>query len=204
MKYLKMLGLLLVAAAAFMAFAGSAFAVTTVTSPTGTAYGTGAANPIVAEGEGHVTLDNPIASIPCQSSVSGHLKENAASPANGPITGLSFGVEGVCTNSWHVTVVSGGELELVADATGAEKTGTLYSQGATVEATRFGVTCRYATSTTTKIGTATGTNTTGATATLDIVASIPFHSGSFLCGEGATTWTGSYKVTGPDSLWIDG
>ena len=165
MKYTKMLGLLLVAVGAFMAFAGPAFAKTTVTSPKGTAYGTGAGNAIASESEGHVTLDNPIATIPCVSAVGGHLKENGVTPANGPITALSFGVEGVCTNSWHVTVVSGGELELEGNAVGNEVDGTLYSKGATVEATRFGVTCRYSTATTTKIGTATGSNKTIGTAT---------------------------------------
>jgi len=76
--------------------------------------------------------------------------------------------------------------------------GTVTSSGMTVEKTRFGITCRYATSNTT-IGTITG----GSPATLDASGSLPFHSGSPLCGEGATTSTGSYKLTSPSTLLVD-
>ena len=173
----------------WMAMAGTA-AASTLTSPAGTVY----TSTISAEGEGHVVLDNPIAKIECASTVSGSVESHGASvTAGGKITSLAFTG---CTNSWHVTVVSAGSLEVHATS-GAN--GTLTSSGATVEATRFGVTCRYATNNT-DIGTFTG----GSPATLDISASIPFHSGSFLCGAGATSWTGSYEVTTPTSLTLAG
>lgn len=202
MKYVKMLGLLAVSAAALMAFAGSASA-TTVTSPAGTAY----FGAVHAEAEGHAILHNPIAEIKCESTVTGHVDKNGVThpgeppvttPASGPITTLSFGP---CTNSWHVTttehggVQTAGTLSFVSNGNG---TGDLFSSGATVEATRFGITCRYVTNNTT-IGTVTG----GTHATLHIEASIPFHSGSSLCGTGATKWTGSYKVTSPTNVTID-
>ena len=197
MKYVKILGLLAVAAAALMAFAGSASA-TSLTSPTGTLY-TGA---IASTAEGHAVLDNPIAKIECASSVSGEKIEShgAGVTAKGQIKTLTFGNPvGECTNNWHVTVVTAGELEIHWKAAGE---GTLTSSKATVESTRFGITCRYATSGT-SIGTLTDSHKTGATATLDISASIPFHSGSGLCGSGATAWTGSYIVNTPDKLYID-
>jgi hypothetical protein len=188
MKYAKILGLLAIAAAALMAFAATASA-TEVTSPAGTVY-TGT---IVSENEnGHVILHNPISKIECASNVTGTVSTHGAGvTAGGPITALSFTG---CTNNWHVTVVSGGSLEIHASGGG---NGTLTSSGATVEATRFGVTCRYATN-----NTDIGTVTAGEHATLDISAAIPFHSGSPLCGSGATAWTGSYKITSPTNLSI--
>jgi hypothetical protein len=203
MKYVKILGLLAVAAAALMAFAGTASA-TRVTSPTGTTYGTGSANPIHASAEGHAVLHNPIAKIECGSTVNGHLSVNpgpthagppvVTTPASGPITSLSFEN---CTNGWHVTVNAGGTLEVAS--LGKEYKGTVYSVGATVTSTRFGIECRYATTETTKIGTLNG----GSPAKMVIEANIPFHGGSGLCGSGATAWTGTYKVTTPSSLFVD-
>jgi len=191
MKYVKILGLLAVAAAALMAFAGAASA-DTATSPTGTTY----TGEIAAEAEGHAVLDNPIAKIECASKVSGTITgHGAGKPVSGPISSLTFTN---CTNEWHVTVVANGTLSV--DNTGAGI--NVSSSGATVEATRFGVVCRYKTENT-KVGTLTNSATDTALATMHISAAIPFHSGSFLCGEGATTWTGSYKVTKPVPLTID-
>lgn len=202
MKYVKILGLLAVAAAALMAFAGTASA-TTVTSPTGTTYGTGSKFPIHASSEGHAVLHNPIAKIECPSTVNGHLSTNGVThaggtttAATGPITSLSFEP---CTNSWHVTVNVPGSLEVVSDGIAGTYDGPVYSEGATVTSTRLGIECRYSTGETTKIGTLVG----GTPAKMVIEASIPFHGGSGLCGSGATAWTGTYKVTTPGSLFVD-
>jgi|SRR6476469_2097343 len=191
MKYVKMLALLAVAAAALMAFAGTASA--TVITSNGSAY-TGT---IEASAEGHAVLDNPIAKIECASTVAGSIESHGTGvTAKGPISALSFTG---CTDSWHVTVVSSGSLEgHYLEGTNV----TLTSSGATVEATRFGISCRYATSST-HVGTITGSKNTGGTATFHINASIPFHSGSIFCGSGATAWTGSYSVTSPMNLDVD-
>lgn len=193
MKHVKTLTLLAVGVSALLAFTATATA-DVATSPTGTAY----TSTFKAESEGHVVYDNPIAKIECASSFEGSITaDGAGKPVSGSITKLTFGNPvGSCTNDWHYTVVSGGSLS-IQGVTGTYN-GDVYWTGTTLEATRFGVTCRYATSNTT-VGTLTG----GQTATIHLVAFIPFHSGSFLCGSGATTWTGSYKVTGPDSLYID-
>jgi hypothetical protein len=189
MKYVKILGLLAVAATAFMAFAGAASA-DEATSPTGTQYNDG----LTAKAEGHAVLDNPIAKIECPSTVQGDITSanKAGENVSGHISSLTFNN---CTDSWHVTVVEAGTLSV--NATGSHN-GHVFSTGATVEATRFGITCRYATSGTT-VGTATG----GSPGTMHISANIPFHSGSIFCGSGATAWTGSYEVTAPTSLFID-
>ena len=188
MKYVRTLGLLAVAAAALMAFAATASA-TTVTSGNETWD-----SEISATAEGHVVLDNPIAKIECASAVQGAVETHGDGvTAGGNISALSFFN---CTNSWHVTVVNKGSLEI--HHISGSNDGTLTSSGATVESTRFGVTCRYATS-----NTDIGRVTAGEHGTLDISAAIPFHSGSGLCGSGATTWTGSYSVTTPTNLEID-
>ena len=189
MKYVKILGLLAVAASALMAFAATASA-DTATSPTGTTY----TSTLSATAEGHAILHNPIEKIECASSVSGPITgHGAGKPVTGTISSLTFTG---CTNEWHVTVVSGGTLS--ANGITGTYNADVFSSGATVEATRFGITCRYSTNNTT-IGTLTG----GKTATLDISANIPFHSGSIFCGSGATAWTGSYIVNTPDELYID-
>jgi uncharacterized low-complexity protein len=188
MKYVKILGLLAVAAAALMAFAGIASA-DSITSPTGTTY-TGA---LTAESEGHAILDNPIAEIKCVGTAAGSVEEHKAGEK---VSGAVHPTFTGCTNSWHVTTITGGTLK-AEHSSGYN--GIVYSDGATIEATRLGIVCRYVTKTT-KVGTITG----GSTATMHIQAAIPFHSGSGLCGEGATTWTGSYTVTAPTTgVFVD-
>lgn len=195
MKLTKVLTSLAVVAAGLMAFAAGASA-TTITAPAGTAY-TGT---IKASAEGHAVLDNPIAKIECASTVEGKVEKHGSGiNAAGKISSLTFGSPvGTCTNSWHVTVVSPGEITIQVISPGV---GTVFVHGSTVEATRFGITCRYATSGT-HIGTLTG-SIFGGSPTFHILGEIPFHSGSGLCGSGATTWTGSYVITSPSTLTID-
>lgn len=183
MKRVKILGLLSVVAAALMALSGTA-AATTVTSDAGTTPN------LVMEAEGHVTLDNPIAKIPCASKLEGDVTSHGSGvTVGGAIDSLSFTN---CTNNWHVTVLLNGSFEFHALPGGD---GNLTVSGILYEATRFGITCRYSTS-----GTAIGTATDGEQATLDVSAAIPFHSGSGLCGSSATTLTGSYAFTSPTNV----
>jgi len=183
----KILGLLALVVTALVALPAVAQA-TTVTSPTGTV--------ITGEKEGksengHVILHNPIAKIECASELNGPIESHGAGvTATGKVKTLSFTT---CTNSWHVTVVAAGTL--VAHYTSGYNA-TVTSSGATIESTRFGTTCRYLTSET-DFGTATGGNP----ATLDIAASIPFHSGSGLCGTSPTVLTGTY--VGGGSAYYD-
>ena len=193
MKYVKMLGLLAVAAAALMAFAGTASA-TTVTDESGNGTPT-----IHAVNEnGHVKLANSIAKIECPSTVEGAVTSHGTGVTTvGSITALTFSP---CTNSWHVTVVSGatGSLEIHYVSPGV---GTLTSSGTTVDTTRLGVTCTYLTNNT-DIGTVTDSSITGGGATLHIEANIPLHSeSSGLCGSGSAKWEGNYVTT--SKLFID-
>jgi len=147
---------------------------------------------LIAESEGHVVLDNPVGKIECASKVEGKVESHGeAVTAGGNISNLAFTS---CTSGWHVTVVSPGSLE-VHWTSGAN--GTITSSGATVGATVGGIACNYKTNST-DLGTLTG----GSPATLDINASIPFHNGSIFCGTSNTLWTGSYKITSPEELFV--
>ena len=183
MKYVKILGLLAVAAAALMAFAASASA-TTVSTTTGGAAATPTIH-AVNEG-GHVVLANNIINIECGSTVEGTVESHGSGvTAKGNITTLEWPG---CTNSWHVTTNKAGSLEVHYTS---GHNGELTSSGALVNTTRFGVNCNYETNNT-KIGTVTGGNP----ATLHIEASIPIAEGSsFLCGSGSAKWQGSYVTT---------
>ena len=194
MKYVKILGLLAVAAAAMMAFAGSASA-TTLTSPKGVTY----TGPIIAEAEGHAILHNPAAKIECASTVHGNVEKHGTGvTVEGTISTLDFTG---CTGSWTVTGTGG---TLIAHWITGTNNATLTSTGATVTAVNdsLGITCRYATSAT-HIGTLTGAANDESHATLHINASIPFHSGSIFCGSGNSAWTAAYTVTTPKGLIVD-
>lgn len=200
MKYVKILGLLAVAATALMVFSAIASA-TTLTSPEGTPLKEGAT--LHGENEnGHVTLANPIANISCASTVEGKIAKEgeggAGKPVTGEITHLTFTG---CTNSWHVTTISPGDLSLTWKAAGE---GSLTSTGAKVETTRIGVKCVYVTNNT-AIGTATDTSKTKSTPTLHVSAGIPISKAesSALCGEGNAKWEGAYVLTNPMTGYID-
>lgn len=203
MKYAKILGLLAVAAAAMMAFAASASA-TEVTSPTGTLY----TGEIHAEAEHNAVDGGPIlhgpADIQCtNSTVSGTIETHGSTTtAHGPINSLTFTN---CNPGQDVTVLNPGRLIAHTDPEpGAGKyDGTLTSDGAEVliHLTSIGITCLYTTEET-DIGTLTSSDTTEGTATLDIEGTIPRTGGSIFCGSSGT-WTGSYEVTTPDTLYID-
>ena len=189
MKFLKNLGLLAAAVVVLMAFAAPASA-DSVTSPTGTTY----TGELKAEAEGHTVIDNPIAKIECASTYSSQVEgHGSGKEVSGKNSNLTFTN---CTDSWHVTVTVFGAFGIVW---GSGFVGVFAMAGVIIEATRFGITCRYSAGSGTKVGSLTGGNP----ATLDISASLPFHSGSIFCGEGATAWTGSYKMTTPSSLYVD-
>ena len=198
MKYAKMLGLA-VCAAALMAFvvAGTASA-TTLTGSGGTL---GAGTTIESAAEGTTTLHPPIGDITCEESTVAGKTENAGGASEtvkGAISTLTFSK---CNA--EVVVLEPGSLEIHTKTASADNNGTLTSSGAKVTVTFLGFHCIFSTSGT-DIGTVTGSATTGGKATLDIEATIPRtggRSGAF-CGSTAQ-WTGSYSVSNPSTLNID-
>jgi len=184
-------GLLWIAFSVLAAMFAAPASATYVTSPTGTTF----TGEVKAEAEGHVTLHTPIGAIACASKVEANVETHGVEKAaSGPVAGLLFTS---CTEGWHATVVAKGSLE-VHSTSGYN--GTVTSNGTEVSTTIGGITCVYKT-TSTDIGTLTG----GSPATLDIAAKIPVVAGksSIFCGTTGTTWTGSYKVTGPSALYVD-
>jgi hypothetical protein len=216
MKYLKMLGLAAIVAGALMAFASAGTASATeltCTEPAGTKVMCPVGTKIVFASEGHTVLDSIIGKIECNSTLSGKTGNTGSSTetVSGPIEVLEF--TGCTTPTVHVlkkgtieihtqiTTIedSGGVITEVTD--GASGNGTLTWTDAEWTVETFGFHCVFGT-TNTKIGTVTGSSTTGGNATLDISARIPRltgRSGAF-CGSSAP-WTGSYKITSP--VWID-
>jgi hypothetical protein len=217
MKYVKMLGLAAVAAAALMAFVGATSASATVlckTNPTagagettgtvcpsGQAYGTkepstGVA--IHAVNTGTVKLDTSFKTIECTgSTLGGETNAEEGSPLTGPEGTLTFtGCN--CT----VTVLKAGTVSI--EWISGTHNGTVTSSGnetTTSCKTIFGtVHCIYVTS-----GTHVGTLTGGNPATLSASATIPVdaeHSNG-LCPQ-ESKWTASYEVTTPKPLFVAG
>ncbi len=206
MKYLKILGLAAIAAAALMAFvgAGTASATTlTCTEPAGTKVTCPAGTLIHATSEGHAVLDSSVlGNIECESTVQGKTSNagGTAETVKGNIEALTFEP---CTENPVVVVLAKGSLEIHTEGTNANNNGTLTSTGTEVTIEKFGFHCIFKTSAT-DLGKVTGSTTTKATATLDISATIPRtggRSGAF-CGASAP-WTGSYKIDTPDWLDVD-
>lgn len=190
MKYLKMLGLLAVAAAALMAFAGTASA-TTITSPANVV-----ATPAIEATSTHTQLHGAFVSVTCTHSlVKGKVESHGAGvTAKGNISSLSF-----TGCNYPVTVLKAGNLEVhPATPTG---NGTLTSNGAEIKIHTSIGECIFTTNGT-DIGTLTGSNNTGGHAFLHIGSSpIPRTGGSFFCGSSGT-WTGSYTVINPKYLAV--
>lgn len=198
MKYFKILGLAAIAAAALMAFAGSASATMLYNSSKHEAATTLGVNAILhAEAESTVTLHPPFGDIECKkSTVQGTVTRagSATESVKGSITAANLTFK-ECNAT--VTTLAGGELE--ATYTTANDA-SLKSTGAEVTVEFFGTHCIFKTNGT-PIGTLTGSSDAviaGSTATFDISAKIPRtggRSGAF-CGSEAE-WTGSYKVDQP-------
>jgi hypothetical protein len=203
MKYVKALGLAVLAAAAVMAFVGAGTASATVlcknnAEPCSEPYGAGTTINSTQEGSGILeTLSGELLVTCTESTVKGKVEKagSATEPVSGPVETLSFGG---CTN--EVKTLATGSLEV----SWSEKTnGTLTSKNGKVTVAILGVSCTYGTAATgTKLGTVTGGVTAEKQATIDINAVVPLVEGSFLCPK-ETRWTASYTVTEPKPLYVE-
>jgi hypothetical protein len=186
MRYVKTLGLLAVAAAALMAFAGTASA-TALTSPAGTTY-TGA----VRATSSSTSLHGPFITVSCtHSTAEGKVEAHGASvTAAGKVSGLTF-----TGCNYPVTVKKAGALEVHSGSPSR-----VTSSGAEVAIHTSVGECVFSTvNTAIDIGQFTG----GTPARHDIDSvTIPRTGGSFFCGT-AGEWTGSYTITTPGTLLLD-
>lgn len=205
MKYVKVLGLAAVIAAALMAFAGSASA--TILTGTGCSAETGCAAGTVIKAElkagTKATLTSSfIGEVICEKST----VEGKTSNAGGASETVNGGIEALSFTSCNgtVTVLKNGTLEIHTENTTSNGNGTLTSNGAEVTVEIVGLHCIYSTSNT-DVGKVTGSVNTGGTATMTAASAAikrtAGRSGAF-CGESAT-WNASYVVNTPDSLSID-
>ena len=187
--------LLAIASAVVLASTGTASA-TTLTSPSGTAY-TGT----IKSTAGTTELHGEAFSVSCATStVEGKVETHGASvTVGGNIDSLVF-----ASCNFPVTVLKAGSLEMHEKQGGGNLDGTLTSTGAEITIHGpFGINCLYKTSAT-DIGNLTGSDTTKATAKLDIDSSlIPRTGDSAFCGANGE-WTGSYTVNTPDYLDVEG
>ncbi len=207
MKYVKMIGLAAIAAAALMAFVGASTASATeatCTNPPGTKVMCETGTVLEATSE-HGLLKGAV-EITCTHSLVQGTQSNTGGSAETlriAITALTFTK---CENGWDVTVLKKGELEIHTDSSTADGNGTVTSIGAevTTEQTGLGIHCIFTTTTATDIGTLDGSSTTGKTATFTISGKIKRsggRSGAFCGSEGE--WSGDYTVLSPDWLDID-
>jgi hypothetical protein len=209
MKFVKVLGLAAVTAAALMAFLGASSASATILCseagggtttgticPSGKAYASG--QEIHAVNVGNVTLDAKFKNITCTSStVKGTTGSEEGTPLTGPEGTLSFGGCNCTVNVLHAGTLT---IEWISGS----HNGTLVSDGneTTTICTVLGlpVHCTYVTSKT-HVGTLTG----GTDPTFTASAHIPVDEANSdgVCPE-ESTWTATYTVTTPQPLFIAG
>jgi hypothetical protein len=195
MKYIKMLGLAVVAAAAVMAFLGASTAsATTVCKTTTTPCGSQASE-IAGELVGSATLENgnEVLDTCTGSKIKGKVSSQGAGiPASGKISSLTWES---CTNPTSTLTL--GELA-VHHITGTEN-GTLTASGTEVTVQGiFGVSCTYGAGSGITLGTVKG----GSPASITISTKVKKTAGSFVCPS-EPTWTAEYKVTSPSPLYIE-
>lgn len=189
MKYLKILTVAAVAAAALMAFVGSASA-TVVEFENGKTAAVGTTlTSMLKEGEA-ILKSSFIGEVKCKNStVEGEVTNagGATETVKGKITNLTFGE---CNAK--VEVLKNGTLEI--HATG-EGNGTLTSNGTEVTTELSGIHCIFTTNNT-NVGTVTGAMGTAMQVFTAKSAAIPRtggRSGAF-CGTSAS-WNATYEIT---------
>lgn len=196
MRNLKLLLLAGAVAVALTALAGVASASATVlTCGSGARCAEGTT--LKAASESKAVLDTSVGNVECESTVEVTPENTIGETVHGPISSLGFTGCGSDT----VTVLANGSLSIAAIS--GTSNGSLTSTGTRVTVVHLGVHCIYETSST-KIGTVTGSTSTGSNATFDVSASVPRvgGTGGAFCGSSAS-WTGSYEVTSPNPLDVD-
>jgi len=196
MKHVKMLGLLVMAAASLMAFASSASAAGTLTSPAGTDY-TGTIHATLEKGTSALLkagIEDTCTTSTAHGTVTLNTTEAEGSFTAG--TGLTFGTEATpCTQD--TKTITPGKLTV-------NSAGEVFTKESRVEVkvTGLGISCFYGAETgSVKIGTFDG----GTPAKLTVNTTVlqrESGSSTFFCAEKGT-WTGTYVVTTPTTLLLN-
>ncbi|MGN6254363.1 MAG: hypothetical protein ACTHO8_05205 [Solirubrobacterales bacterium] len=203
MKHLKMSGLVILAATALSVLFGVGSASATVlcknnTNPCSAPYGM--AQEIDAELEAGTPtfIRSGVLVAECTAStIKGEIAKagGAAATVTGPITELTFGN---CDCAIVVNLKGNFEIHHIEGS----PNGLVKSQLMTLTVTCNGITCRFLTSEKgAELGILTGSsNFKGATATLDVHASLTTEKNSSTACNSQATWEGSYLVKTPDYL----
>jgi hypothetical protein len=205
MKYLKMLGLAAVAAAALMAFVGAGTASATTLEVGGVAKNSAVTLEASLKSGTSALLKDEFGTTTdtCTVSEVEGTTENRASPETTRFTGAVVGGKinkltfSSCTHT--TTVIAPGSLHVTWISGTTNGTVSSVKAEVTVQSTFFGASAVCKTGEGTDIGTLTGATTAtnpGVHATMDISAKIN-------CGIlGAASWTGTYTVTSPTHLGV--
>jgi hypothetical protein len=181
MKHVKVLSLLAIAAAALMAFAGTASA-TAITSPEGTTY-TG----FLSATSWNSEIDGSFVTVKCESSYfHGEVASHGGVVVSGSISKVNFAGCNYAVNVKNTGIIS------------VDSSNVVRSTGMDFEIKTSVGTCIFGT-----LGTEIGSITEGKWADLDInSAKVSKITGSFLCGS-SMTWTGDYQFSTPNDMWVD-
>jgi hypothetical protein len=197
MKYVKMLGLAAVAAAALMAFVGAGTASATVlckeakTSGCTNDYASGTSIEATLEGSAELVAGGFIEDTCTGSTIKGKTSSTggASSTVGGSASALTWSNCSLTTTTSKL-----GTLE-IHHITGTDN-GTLTASGFEVTIAQIFGNCVYKSGTGNDLGTLKG----GAPATISISTTVT-GGGAFGCPSTAT-WTAAYTVTSPNPLYI--
>ncbi len=157
---------------------------------------------IHAESEGPIVIHTTVQTVECKGSTIGATTSNTGGLSETVVAPIAVFTLSECNCS--VVVLKKGSLEIHTTVANANNNGTVTHSGKEITIECLGFHCIYGSSGSTDIGDLTGSATTGATATIDVSGTTPRtggRSGAF-CGS-SDLYTGSYKITSPDTLNVD-
>jgi hypothetical protein len=195
MRYLKILGLAILAATALMAFVGSASA-TMIYSTGPTTLGAGTV--IVRSLEGSSILKSGTTTLnTCTGGKFSSEIKNAGS-ATAPVSeaNTTFDSES-CVSTVHTEKLGTLQIEHIAGTTN----GTLKMSGFVTGTTIFGTNCLYESGTAKHVGTLVGSLLGDATIGINTTVN-EAEPKKAICPDTAT-WQANYKVTSPTPLWVE-
>ncbi|HEY8502571.1 MAG TPA: hypothetical protein VIL21_07775, partial [Solirubrobacterales bacterium] len=186
-------------AAALMVLVAPAGA-TTLTSPSGSNY----TSSFKLASEGTLTFTDTIREWKCEWILEGKVEAHGSSvTAGGKVSTLT--IPSLACLGGPISILSTGSLEFHTDSESADGNGIVTWVGfeMTIKYENLGVSCKYGTGAGAKLGTLTGSKSTGSNATVHVESfNLPRTGHSIFCGEGATM-TGSFKVVTPSYLDVD-
>lgn len=207
MKYLKILGLAIVAAAALMAIVGAATASATVlcdsaTNPCSEKWEAGAQLEfkVKANTVGRWGPTNGETLVECGAGI---LKGNPST--GGASETVTVSINGESELNWNngcgggvvTKTLEGGKLEI--HSISESSNGTVTATGFSFTTTFFGVSCVYSFAVATDLGTLTGSAT--GDAVLDINSVFSKKEGGFLCPT-SVTWVEEFTQVGPSGTGL--